>query len=364
MNITKLFLSIYPFTFFINFYFLVLMPLCFSIFILIKRKFFYINSIKLCYLILILINFCYVLFFNIDQYNVLIKYFVLPFLFLIISTKIKIDDQQINELMPLFVFAFTIISLLMFFQTGPYSFDFNRIFTINRNEGYWLLSKDYIGAPAIGGLSGLALILSLILSRLNKKFFFLAFINLTIIILASQRGAFVSAFFTIFYIYLFNNLKIKKSYIFLLIICSIISFIFAYYNITHFSHRIDQLISLSDDSMAGRFLHYKSYLIAISNNIFGHGFTVKISGMTSHNEHIDILFRTGIFGFLMYLIFLLFWFLRAKKNIYLIGAFIYFFVIGLVENFSQSSGSLSYVFYLIFITLTLSYTNGKILNKR
>lgn len=145
--------------------------------------------------------------------------------------------------------------------------------------------------------------------------------------ISAKRGAILIAFVSIlhflYFYYIKNNKKniLKNALIFLFILASIfLSVMYIYNNNDFLQLRFEMTLegdsSLRDYLYQQMFDYWSSSYNSLWNFIFGFGFlsSVSITGLYAHNDWLELLTMSGLFGVVIYLILFIqiFKFIRIK----------------------------------------------------
>ena len=254
-------------------------------------------------------------------------------------------------------------------------------------------SKDLIGSNRYGFIY----IIAFWIVFFDKKIFMFSYLKESIIFLlvigicfTFSRATIVSftfSFFVYSLLYLGSfQISLKKKFKFLLFFlvlsfCSLVAIsAFAPVLLTFYADRIIDYVmsgglatslSQSDHSDGIRLIIWSNILNYIADNpLLGSGFlgfwvlNLKDFGFSAHNQYLDVLFRTGILGFIVYsfLIYRIYKFSKSfDKSLYygLIGILLY----GLFhETFKESQGAFIFSFLISLAHNKFSLSNEYITN--
>ena len=338
---------------------------------LIKENFFVPSAeILLILLLYILIYFIWVLFNINSNLNINSLFSFLVFINIFIFSFIKFNKDFIN----IFKISVVLISVL-------YSLD--SIITLFLNYDPSINIKNITGSQRYGFILIFAF-WTLFLSKTNDSFKTVKFILLAIIIigiiLTFSRATFFSIVLT-FLIFIIFFMK-KKNYVFqiknlilffsflclsIIVISLNLEIFKSIYNFYLFGFlKIINLYSLviEDASTLERLMIYNNifnYIFASDNILLGSGFLgVWILNddliNSAHNQYLDVLFRSGFIGFLLYLWILIRISIFLKKcDLSLFIGFVGVLVFGLFnETFKESQGS-----FLLSFLLGMYSSRGK-----
>ena len=188
--------------------------------------------------------------------------------------------------------------------------------------------SEKINPIALGHLSLSLFILSFYSFKNNAYsnkvwLMFVLFSSVVFLLLSQSRGAFVSAFFVIFYYFL--GIKNKKDLMagllfIILIIVSFVSYNFIYrFNYPDAPSAFDVILKMggaNDLSAQGRFLSFKGALMEfVDAPVFGKGIEEPFTHFYPHNLLLEILMSVGAFGGILFFIVFLSLFYKLVKNI-------------------------------------------------
>ena len=205
----------------------------------------------------------------------------------------------------------------------------------------------------------------------NKAFYYSAILfNFFLLLFFLSKGVLLALLITLFAVFFMNTKWTKKRIAFLLVSIFLISCLFT------FNRRMNELINIdtyktvnTNYSTGLRVGIYKCvYGLAKDNWVLGYGpgntqevlnecYASNSSILlektyNSHNQYLDVLLKTGIFGLLVFLFFLIINYVKAKENKNFIVTYILIFycIIFLIENILlRQSGVILFYFFITFL---------------
>lgn len=302
----------------------------------------------------------------------------LPLVFNVLISHVRFDQRVRLKFYNLFItstflFAILILSNVLLDDATIYYSNWytNKARTIIENSIF--IGQHPIYASVFFGMSILFAVDILKNTEnkiLNKLFYYGAvFFNLFLLLFFLSKGVVLALLITLFAVFFTNAKWTKKRIAFLLISVFLISCLFT------FNRRMNELINIdtyktvnTNYSTGLRVGIYKCvYGLAKDNWILGYGpgntqevlndcyaldspvLLKKI--YNSHNQYLDVLLKTGIFGLLVFLSFLIINYVKAKENKNFIVTYILIFycIIFLIENILlRQSGVILFYFFLTF----------------
>ena len=302
----------------------------------------------------------------------------LPLVFNVLISHVRFDQRVRLKFYNLFItstflFAILILSNVLLDDATIYYSNWytNKARTIIENSIF--IGQHPIYASVFFGMSILFAvdILKNTENKISNKLFYYGavFFNLFLLLFFLSKGVVLALLITLFAVFFTNAKWTKKRIAFLLISVFLISCLFT------FNRRMNELINIdtyktvnTNYSTGLRVGIYKCvYGLAKDNWILGYGpgntqevlndcyaldspvLLKKI--YNSHNQYLDVLLKTGIFGLLVFLSFLIINYVKAKENKNFIVTYILIFycIIFLIENILlRQSGVILFYFFLTF----------------
>ena len=302
----------------------------------------------------------------------------LPLVFNVLISHVRFDKRVRLKFYKLFITSTFIFSILILFNiliddtTIYYSNWYtNKARTIIENSTF--IGQHPIYASVFFGISILFAvdILKNTENKIsNKAFYYSAILfNFFLLLFFLSKGVLLALLITIFAVFFMNTKWTKKRIAFLLVSIFLISCLFT------FNRRMNELINIdtyksvnTNYSTGLRVGIYKCvYGLAKDNWILGYGpgNTQEVLNdcyasnspvllektYNSHNQYLDVLLKTGIFGLLVFLSFLIINYVKAKKNKNFIVTYIliFYYIIFLIENILlRQSGVILFYFFITF----------------
>lgn len=181
-------------------------------------------------------------------------------------------------------------------------------------------------------------------SNLTDKFF-LTF-SVLILFLTIGRGAILSAFIAIFFIFLKLNKKMLMSIAIVFFIAVFFYLIFNYVSLE--TSGVRNILESTRSRVFERFF----YLISENDYFFGVGVSELGGRYKGEMSYLDAwtMSGLGIFGFIIFIVYFIFYHLRAKGNMHLLpkALFVYVLTVSIFEAYASNTMSIiSYLFYAI-----------------
>mgnify|MGYP006090426557 FL=1 len=302
----------------------------------------------------------------------------LPLVFNVLISHVRFDKRVRLKFYKLFITSTFIFSILILFNiliddtTIYYSNWYtNKARTIIENSRF--IGQHPIYASVFFGISILFAvdILKNTENKIsNKAFYYSAILfNFFLLLFFLSKGVLLALLITLFAVFFMNTKWTKKRIAFLLVSIFLISCLFT------FNRRMNELINIdtyksvnTNYSTGLRVGIYKCvYGLAKDNWILGYGpgNTQEVLNdcyasnspvllektYNSHNQYLDVLLKTGIFGLLVFLSFLIINYVKAKKNKNFIVTYIliFYYIIFLIENILlRQSGVILFYFFITF----------------
>ena len=322
-------------------------------FLLTKRKFVF-NKVLFTYLLFIVI--CLIsAFFALDQSISIskIKTLILIFIFMISFINYIDTVQKLKKIINYFVYSGFIASIYMLVNS-----DFSRITRFGEELG---------NVNAVGMIIGISVTFSFYILLTKKKYthiFFILIMIITILLTGSRKSLLFIFINMIIVIYLRNRKSFKAKFKFIL--STILILMILYYlvfNIELFYQIVGKRIENMFDFVLGEgtnegSLNMRAYMIKVgidmfkSNPVIGYGidnyrvlFNVVPGGRETyaHNNYIELMVGTGIFGVVIYYITHIFVLNELFKNYrHAYDKTIYFTFIAIIVSYIILSFSLVY----------------------
>tara|TARA_B110000208_G_scaffold114379_1_gene140619 strand:- start:404 stop:1642 length:1239 start_codon:yes stop_codon:yes gene_type:complete len=302
----------------------------------------------------------------------------LPLVFNVLISHVRFDKRVRLKFYKLFITSTFMFSILILFNifiddtTIYYSNWYtNKARTIIENSRF--IGQHPIYASVFFGISILFAvdILKNTENKIsNKAFYYSAILfNFFLLLFFLSKGVLLALLITLFAVFFMNTKWTKKRIAFLLVSIFLISCLFT------FNRRMNELINIdtyksvnTNYSTGLRVGIYKCvYGLAKDNWILGYGpgNTQEVLNdcyasnspvllektYNSHNQYLDVLLKTGIFGLLVFLSFLIINYVKAKKNKNFIVTYIliFYYIIFLIENILlRQSGVILFYFFITF----------------
>lgn len=306
---------------------------------------------------------------------------VIPIIFSLLIPEFKFDKKLLSKFLKGFVFSSTFYAVIVIFfiVLDTETYYYSDWYT---NKARKLIEEfPYIGQHPIYASVFSAISVFFLFNLINIKnnkilyieniYYFICFvINSLFLILLSSRGVLISLLFS-FLLFTFFKIKKIKYRLSIILLFSIIMLSLFQYN-----RRMKELINFdtyikldSNYSNSYRFQTYKcGYKLLKENFITGYGVgnvQLKLNdcynenGLKSmrdkyntHNQYLDIILKTGIVGFSLFLFFLIYNFLIAinSKNTLFIIISIFYCIVFLTENILlRQSGVILFYFLILFL---------------
>lgn len=305
---------------------------------------------------------------------------LLPLIFNVLISNVRFDAKLRLKFYNLFILASFLFSLLILLNilmddSTIYYSDWytNKARTIIEKSA--IIGQHPIYASVFFSISILFAVD--VLKNSNGKiyskniYYFSILFNLCLLILFLSKGVVLGLFITLFIIFFMNSKWNTKTIAFLFAGLLFISCLFI------FNRRMKELISIdtyktvnTNYSTGIRVGIYKCVYDLVTDNWvvgYGSGNTQEVLNdcyasnssillektYNTHNQYLDILLKTGIFGFLIFLVFLRVNFVNAKKNKNFIVTYILLFycIILCTENILlRQSGVILFYFFITFFS--------------
>lgn len=314
---------------------------------------------------------------------------ILPITFYILLAEFKLKNSLKLIFIKFFIISTTLFSLISFcFIFLNYS-SVNYIWSTDRYR-FIVMNIPLIGQHPIYASIFLSItiifFIYLIKNKLIKNFkgklllFVLALVNILLLSFLASKGVIISLFVVLFFYFVFG--KIKRVYKYLLITIISLSFVMLFV----FNRRMGELISVQTYEKFNPYLStgirlgiYDCSLEIIKKNwILGYGIgdaqralnlcyanksnILLMNRFNSHNQYLDVIIKTGVIGFLIFLFFLVknLNFAFKSKNELLLLLIIFYSINFLTENLlSRQSGVILFFFLICFFNYsdTLTYND-------
>lgn len=211
-----------------------------------------------------------------------------------------------------------------------------------------------------------------------KMYYLVIFLNTTLLLFFLSKGVIIALLVTFFFIFFLKSKWSKKKSITLVASIILITSLFL------FNRRMNELINFdtykkvdTNYSTGLRMGIYKCvFNLATEEWITGYGIgntqqvlnscysknssVLLLKVYNSHNQYLDILLKTGIFGLLVFLYFLRINYINAKKNNNFIVTYIiiFFCIVFLIENLLlRQTGVILFYFLITFFSRFLNDNN-------
>ena len=298
---------------------------------------------------------------------------VLPLSFFLLLADYKITNSFRKVFFKLFIVSsslFSLFSLLFFVSNSKY------IYLIEENRRL-ITNMPLIGQHPIYASIFLSVSIFFFITliknnnlKYNKTgflFFFLVLLNVCVLLLILSKGVVISLFFVLF-VQVLNIQTLKRiKYVLVFVIISLLITLFIYNN------RMNKLIKVStygalntNSSTSIRLGIYDCSFKVIQNKLlFGHGIgdaqrslnkcyanksdILLMHRFNSHNQYLDVLIKTGVIGFLIFLFFLVYNLKHAlkTKNNLLLMIVLFYSIVFFTENVLSRQSGVIFFFFLI-----------------
>lgn len=212
-----------------------------------------------------------------------------------------------------------------------------------------------IGAPnstgTFLGLSTIFLLISLISSKINKSskkilffYFVIGFLLIIGLILNGSRGMYFGLLLSSLFLSFYFFIKLKKSVPFFILIVIIITILIGAIFYPELNSRFLDLSSLYE-----RFINWdKAFQCFINDPLVGGG--SKLCYNDPDNLFLAILAKTGILGFLGFVILLYFYLKQFRKNVFLLVFLIFILSNGIFETSLKHENAIAFVTYVFLVS--------------
>lgn len=157
----------------------------------------------------------------------------------------------------------------------------------------------------------------ILLENSRMKSFLVLMISVCIILAAKRTGIIALLLCLLFYFNdIFKGSFQKKMYVILIlcIILPVVYYLSRFFLETEITHIVDRFANISEDKGSGRVDMYNSIFYKIINTddiwvfMFGNGYnSVRLiaNGYSAHNDFLEVFYDYGLFGFILYLSFII-----------------------------------------------------------
>ena len=166
-----------------------------------------------------------------------------------------------------------------------------------------------------------------ILLENNRMKSFLVFLISICILLAAKRTGIIALLLCLLFYFndIFKGNFQKKMYV-ILVLCvflPVVYYLSRFFFETEITHIIDRFENISEDKGSGRVDMYISIFYKIMNTddlwvfMFGNGYnSVRLiaNGFSAHNDFLEVFYDYGLFGFILYLSFIISLIMKIFKN--------------------------------------------------
>lgn len=296
-----------------------------------------------------------------------------PVVWLVLHYLVGFSVGEGRRLVGVLALSCTAASILMYFQTGPFEYEFTieRLLTRHRGRNAYLLGSDAIYGPTIiAALVGTSILCAIYNFRVVKGVWKVIFgvttsIQVILLIFTASRTAVASVVAAIVVFGMLSRTQQFKmpslaawTYGALLAAAVYWGFGLALEYSPDALYRYQVMLTgVMDESMRGRFVAWDDAMSVISTNPFGSGidYFPLVYGLTPHNEILGLAVAGGVAAALCYMLILLFWFAIAIRDsrsrdsavksraAFQMSMLVLVIGISMTENYSVSSLSLFYV---------------------
>ncbi len=269
---------------------------------------------------------------NFEQGAIFLKIVFYSWLLSFVFQNINYSVRRLKIIYFTIIFTAAIISIIMFFQSAPRTFDFdiNYMLTKDRTYGFYFIDESFrVGPTTIATM--LIVVLSYILASIrfdigNILINILLFIFFLFLLIISAGRTAILTLILIILFFFYQNSKNKKQKYFYLIFAplagiSLLIIIFNYivlFQNTSFLDRFYLILTPGQDSSAlTRLFLWTSSLETIINNPFGVGFYYFFEkyGLTAHNEFLGQALGAGLVGLALFVTLLITIFIMSYKQL-------------------------------------------------
>ena len=329
---------------------------------------------------------------NIEAISSFIRFALYPFLIMIIFQNLTIKTKYYNIIILILAIILVFIAGLMFFQTGPFRFDFSihYILKVDRNKGFYFMTDlGRVGPTKLAYI--LATIFILVLSRIKYiskhkiKVYSSIILLIPFILIVAGRNSWIGLFLFIL-IYAYRDYEAERNFqkyfiFFALIGIIIVGYLFLEPIISGNTYnRLSLLFEpFGDNSFLTRLYLWNTALDIIAINPIGVGYNyfVTLYMISPHNELLAQLMGAGWLGAFFFILFYFVVFLDIKKELKVnyspIHNYINFVAFSLLviniiammtDNITLSSETTTYPVLMVVIGLSYSLKNKYLLKTK